>query len=671
MSVFEEKNTLRKTLRYVFFITLIMWLLTTVYVIYQYLWSTSKQVITKWWTFVEWIFNTTSFLPYLNNDWQSKFYQSFLFDKCLDYSINEKWVIEYQDKLCHVTTRDYKTYYITVDSGTTWSDGVPFSIDDVYFTYHDILQENVLNLSYLDKYSNIETTLDGDKVQVVFKNTSQDNTYFFTNYILPKHALINPTLDQYQQSFAIEPVYNNCAKIKSQSTDQYSLIFDLSNCDTTNIWFYQIKNTISFDNFKNNVAQANWSIIDIYEWEETIPGYTSVKMNSNSLVTIFFNTKSPKITVRLRRALWWFIHENFFEWSWNDYLKEYKWDILNQFESTWTDLEKFLNRVSEDGSLSKQELIEWWVVAFTWKVNFTEKNKVFAFYTEDASQVFNMNFTFETPYKKIAIQYWSGDLYYPSSYSEKSKSAKYEISLKNNNLKKNINTYKIYGFTGSNSTWKVQIWTLNLYNLYNENTQEVQNESWTTQNYDTLKVVYFDNTVSNYVVWRLKQIFKQAGIEDHFTYIQVDDANELEWKLTAWEYDIVINTIDMGLNKDISTLFATEAVTVNPSQYSDARLLSLLKQYNESDNVAKIVSEINSIYAKDMPMLIIWKKQIQLNVKDALMNKLDWENLNLYEYNWRDVIFKKISLTENIYIDKEQVKDLSNFRNFIKDPLNY
>ena len=116
----------------------------------------------------------------------------------------------------------------------------------------------------------------------------------------------------------------------------------------------------SFDNFKNNVAQANWSIIDIYEWEETIPGYTSVKMNSNSLVTIFFNTKSPKITVRLRRALWWFIHENFFEWSWNDYLKEYKWDILNQFESTWTDLEKFLNdvkiyKISRTGAYIKND----------------------------------------------------------------------------------------------------------------------------------------------------------------------------------------------------------------------------------------------------------------------------------------------------------------------------
>jgi hypothetical protein len=75
--------------------------------------------------------------------------------------------------------------------------------------------------------------------------------------------------------------------------------------------------------------------------------------------------------------------------------------------------------------------------------------------------------------------------------------------------------------------------------------------------------------------------------------------------LTAGDYDIVINTIDMGLNKDISALFSSETATSNPSQYSDARLLSLLKQHNEADNKTKIISEINSIYANDMPIIML------------------------------------------------------------------
>jgi ABC-type transport system substrate-binding protein len=134
-----------------------------------------------------------------------------------------------------VTTRDYKTYYVSVSSGDVWSDGVPFSIEDVYFTYKDIIKNNKLEIPTLDKYSNIDVSMETDQVKVVFKNSSKDNTLFFTNYILPQHALLEPNNSMYTQSFAIEPVYDNCAKIKPQTTDQDSLIFDLSNCNDTSL----------------------------------------------------------------------------------------------------------------------------------------------------------------------------------------------------------------------------------------------------------------------------------------------------------------------------------------------------------------------------------------------------------------------------------------------------
>ena len=259
------------------------------------------------------MFSKPSYLPYLNNWTSSKFYQWFLFDKCLDYSISEDWTISYTDKLCHITTRDYKTYYVSVNSGNVWSDWVPFSIEDIYFTYNDIIKGNKLNLAQLEKYSNLDIVMDGDQVKVTFKNSSQDNTLFFTNYILPKHALIEPNYDMYQQSFSLEPVYNNCAKIKPQTVDQNSLIFDLSNCMDTNILYYQLKVLDSFDSFKESIAQSNWSIIDVYQWWWDIDGYKTVRLKTNKLVTLFFNTKSDKMTVRLRRALWWFISYNFFQ----------------------------------------------------------------------------------------------------------------------------------------------------------------------------------------------------------------------------------------------------------------------------------------------------------------------------------------------------------------------
>ncbi len=581
----------------------------------------------------------------------------------MDYTIDENWWISYTDKLCHVTTRDYKTYYVTVNSGDVWSDWVPFSIEDVYFTYNDIIKNNKLELPALERYSNLDIAMEADQVKVTFKNSSQDNTIFFTNYILPKHALVEPNQAMYTQSFALEPVYNNCAKIKTQTTDQDSLIFDLSNCADTSLGYYQIKKVSSFDTFKESLWQMNWSIIDVYQWWWEADWYNLVKLKTNKLVALFFNTKSSKMTVRLRRALWGFIANNFFQEDFdNEYLEEYNWDIFTKYLSTWWNVSEFLSRVSSNKWLSKAELIESGVKEYTWKVNFTDKNKVFTFYTESSSQNFPFKMSFETAYKKIWIQVnntW--DLYYPTSYSEKTKSADYTVSVKNWNLSEWLNVYIIYGISWDK---KDQIGTINLYNLYQENAAAEQEA-------EQLVVLYFNNDVSNSIVSRLKIIFNEYWIDWNFKFMRFDDVNEMEWKLTAWDYDIVINTIDMWLNKDISALFSSETATSNPSQYSDARLLSLLKQYNEADNKSKIVSEINSIYANDMPIIMLWKEYEFIHVKNDIYEKLDIEDLNLYEYNWRNIIYDNLSLTENIYIDKEEVKNLKNFWNFIRNPENY
>lgn len=619
-------------------------------------------MISKWGTFVEWIFDTISYLPYLNNDFQSRFYQWFLFDSCLDYSLDDAWEVTYTDNLCHVTTRDYKTYYASINSWNVWSDWVPFSIEDIYFTYHDIIKENKLEIDYLEKYANIDVSLEADQVKVVFKNSSQDNTLFFTNYILPKHALLEPNKDMYSQSFAIEPVHDGCAKIKSQTTDQDSLIFDLSNCNDTSLWYYQIKMLKSLSSFKESLSQMNWSIIDVYEGEDEFDWYNTINLRTNKLVALFFNTKSDKMTVRLRRALWWFIYYNFFDTDDNEYIMKYDWDVFTQYLSSWWNVLDFLSRVNVNKWLTKDELVESGVRPYTWKVSFTQKDKVVTFYSEDSSSSYSFDMSFDTEYNKIWIQInnktWS--LFYPSNYNSKTKSAKFVASQKDGSLVDWLNNYIIYSISWEK---KDQIWTINLYNLDAQQLDETEAEQ--------LVVLYFDDKVSNYIVSRLKVIFSEFWIAWNFKFMKFDDVNEMEWKLTAWDYDIVINTIDMWLNKDISALFGSETSKTNPSQYSDARLLSLLKQYNESDNKVKIVSEINSIYANDMPLVMLWREYDQVHMKDELYNKLDIDNLYFYEYNWRDLVYKYLSLTENIYVDKDEVKNLKNFWKFIKDPNTY
>ncbi|HPC34784.1 MAG TPA: hypothetical protein PLP73_03890, partial [Candidatus Absconditabacterales bacterium] len=573
-----------------------------------------------------------------------------------EFEIDQNGRPEYKNKLCDVSTRDYKTYHVSLLTGGIRSDGVPLSIEDVFFTYDEIIRHNSFKLTHLDKYSDISVEMEGNKVKVVFENSSEDNSLFFANYILPKHALLSPNIDMYQQSFAIEPVYSNCAKIKSQSTDQYSLIFDLSDCKDTNLGFYQIKNTISFNNFKESINQLNGSIIDAYIGDENLKGYQTINLESNRLVTLFFNTKSEKMTVRLRRALGGLIENKFFDSDEDEYMKKYDRDIFVKYTSTGANIGEFLNRIDTKGGLGKQELIESGINEFTGNLNFSNKQKAYAFYTEDSKQEFMLNLKFENSYDKIAIQHNSGDLYYPSTYSKKNQSANYGIASKNKNLNLGLNSYTIFGF---NKDKKEQIGSINLYNLYNNTNNGVGIK-------EDLKILYFDNNLSNYIIAKLKQIFKDMAIEDRFTYKKSSDINELEGILTAGEYDIYLNIIDMGLTTDMSKLFSVENPKNNPSQYSNARLVSLLKQYNESKNKSKIIEEINNIHSTDMPIVVLGRQYIKLNLKESMLNKLDIEKLNMYEYNRRNEIYNNLSLTENIYIDKEKAKNLKNFWDFIK-----
>jgi hypothetical protein len=69
-----------------------------------------------------------------------------------------------------------------------------------------------------------------------------------------------------------------------------------------------------------------------------------------------------------------------------------------------------------------------------------------------------------------------------------------------------------------------------------------------------------------------------------------------------------------------------------------------------------------------MPMVVLWRQYVKLNVKEDIIKKLGIDKLNLYEYNRRDEIYRKLSLTENVYIDKERVRDLKNFWYFLKNP---
>lgn len=86
---------------------------------------------------------------------------------------------------------DNNEYLFTIREGIKWQDGEPFSADDVYFTYHDI----ILGKGFPNEI--LKTNFEGVKIEKIGDNQvkftlEKPNLFFISNFaigILPKHLL--------------------------------------------------------------------------------------------------------------------------------------------------------------------------------------------------------------------------------------------------------------------------------------------------------------------------------------------------------------------------------------------------------------------------------------------------------------------------------------------------
>ena len=680
MPTFNEKFSRKRILKYFFFLVFVLWFITWLVIVYKYLLSFSNEKESKWWTFVEWIFSDTSYLPYLRNDSQSKFYQWLLFHWCLKYDFN-KQDPELIDDLCHVTTTDYKTYYISLLTWFNRSDGSKVLLDDIFFTYNDVIKNNIWNIPFLNWYKemSVSQTLD-NRIKITFQNTSVDNNIFFTNYILPKHIVVNMNYEHYKQSFGLEPIYNQCSTIWSNTKDQYSLVFDVSECENTYIWFYQLKSNTSFDIFKKLLSEDGDSIIDIYEDHWSVTWYITQNVNTNKLVTIFFNTNSSKLQVRTRRVLWWLINSNFFVSSWNistwyeNLLKKYDKKLFSSFVSDWSNIKDFLwykSSQSTGVTVSKVNLVWTDTKVLPDSITISWTTQKYAYYIENVAGTITLKLKFDQAYDKISIINNTKE-YFPKSYNKNEKKAEYNISEKLLNLKEWLNKYEIFWYVWKD---KISVATIDLYNL--KENQTVTTNVVSSVNNDKIIVLYYNNNLYNMVVDQFKAILSKKWVLDYFMFQSIWSVQELEGKLAANEYDIVINAIDMWLKKDISKLFVTDKKEVNHSQYMNTQIASFLQQYYslkyEDKTRDTLLNEINTIYGKDMPFVVLGTAIETINIKHSTYKKLFWLNSTLadkfYDYNRRHLVYENLVLANNANIDITQAQDFSNFVEFIKNGL--
>jgi len=81
--------------------------------------------------------------------------------------------------------------------------------------------------------------------------------------------------------------------------------------------------------------------------------------------------------------------------------------------------------------------------------------------------------------------------------------------------------------------------------------------------------------------------------------------------------------------------------------------------------------EINSIYSKDMPLVILGKEYLSINFKPDVMDRLFSSGINqeMNEYNRRQYIYKNLKLVNNVHIDGKKIWNFNNFSSFLTNAI--
>jgi peptide/nickel transport system substrate-binding protein len=115
-------------------------------------------------------------------------------------------------------TEDKKTYRFVLKDNLYWQDGTPLTAEDVYFTYHDVIQNpDFQNPILKANFQGVEVKyIDPKTVEFVL---TRPNSFFITNTnvgIVPKHLLAEiPVMDLPYDGFNLKPVGSGPYRVES------------------------------------------------------------------------------------------------------------------------------------------------------------------------------------------------------------------------------------------------------------------------------------------------------------------------------------------------------------------------------------------------------------------------------------------------------------------------
>jgi len=129
-----------------------------------------------------------------------------------------------------------------------------------------------------------------------------------------------------------------------------------------------------------------------------------------------------------------------------------------------------------------------------------------------------------------------------------------------------------------------------------------------------------------------------------FEYVWFDDTDELDGKISAGDFDVVIRTLDMWLRRDLSNIFSSEERYINPSWYLSEEMAELIQSYfisgKEKKDRAK--ARIDDLYRANVPFVLLGKKLESYLLHESFETSPFPERL--YVMWWRKPYIKEISV---------------------------
>lgn len=163
-------------------------------------------------------------------------------------------------------SNDHKTYNFTLKPNLVWHDGQPLTAEDVYFTFHDLIQNPAFQNPVLQTdFEGIEIKkIDNQTIEFVLQTP---NSFFITNTnigIVPQHLLANVPVEQLPTSnFNVKPIGSGPYKIEGAVGN-----FELGN---------QIVSLKAFDQFYGEKPKIQQLYFHLY------PEFTDLKKDLANL----------------------------------------------------------------------------------------------------------------------------------------------------------------------------------------------------------------------------------------------------------------------------------------------------------------------------------------------------------------------------------------------------